>query len=133
MRFCPFGPARASAIPSESLADVMANHVPSWLPEGMGLVEAFGPGDGSSGGAYFADARCREVQLWSWDSSETGDGEHMGPWVVEVSGPRDCFNAVLGSGRCINYHTVVGGGSVGVQVMGLERTEADKIVQSIPL
>jgi hypothetical protein len=57
----------------------------------------------------------------------------MGPWVVEVSGPSECFNAVLGSGRCLNYHAAVDGGSLGVQMMGLERAEGDKIVQSIPL
>jgi hypothetical protein len=133
MNFCPFGTARASTIPAGSLGDVMANHVPTWLPRGMGLVEAFGSGDGSSGGAYFADVECREVELWFWESSEAGDGERLGPWVVEEGSPGDCFNAVLGSARCINYHTVVDGGSVGVQIMGLERAEANKVILSIPL
>jgi hypothetical protein len=133
MSFCPFGTSRASSIPPESLADVMANHVPASLPAGMGLVGAFGPSEGSPGGAYFADAQCREIQLWFWDSSELGDGERMGPWAVEVSGPGDCGNSVLGSSRCIEYHAAVDGGSIGVQMMGLERAEGDKIVQSIPL
>jgi hypothetical protein len=133
MSFCPLGIARASTIPADSLGDVMANHVPTWLPRGMGLVEAFGSGEGFSGGAYFADVRCREVELWFWRSADVGDGERMGPWVVQESSPGDCFNAVLGSARCIIYNTVVHGGSVGVQMMGLERAEADKIVRSIPL
>ena len=130
--YCPFGIARASSIPSESLVDVMADHVPRWLPDGMGLVEAFGPGE-ASGGAYFADVNCREVQVWFWRSSDLGQGERMGAWVVNVSGPRDCGNSVLGSSRCIDYHAEVDGGSVGVQMMGLERAEGDRIVESIPL
>jgi hypothetical protein len=98
----------------------------------MGLVEAFGPGQ-ALGGAYFADAGCREVQLWFWPSSDLGEGEGMGPWVVHVSGPRACSNSVLGTGRCIDYHTAVDGGSISVQMMGLDRAVGDKIVQSIPL
>jgi hypothetical protein len=133
MSSCPAALARASTISPGALDEVMAGHVPTWLPPGMGLVEAFGPGDGASGGAFFADTRCREVRLRFWDSSEQGDGERMGRWVVQSSAPGDCFNAVLGSARCIDYHAVVGGGSIGVQMMGLEREEADKIVRSIPL
>jgi hypothetical protein len=45
MQECPFAPPRASSI--ESLPDVMDDHVPRWLPVGMGLVFAFGPSEGA--------------------------------------------------------------------------------------
>jgi hypothetical protein len=129
---CPFGPPRASTVPAGSLGDVMQGHVPRWLPSGMGLVEAFGPGEGSQGGAYFADGQCREIQLWFWNSSEIA-GEAMGPWRVEASGPHGCGNAILGNGACIDYHARVDGGSIGVQMLGVSRPEGDRVVRSIPL
>jgi hypothetical protein len=130
---CPFGPPRASTVAARSLDGVMQDHIPRWLPAGMGLVEAFGPGEGSLGGAYFADGTCREIQLWFWESSDSGSGETMGSWRVEASGPRGCGNAVLGSGACIDYHARVDGGSIGVQMMGVPRSQGDRVVQSIPL
>lgn len=110
----------------------MDDHVPRWLPEGMGLVFAFGAGEGAFGGAYFADARCREIELWFWNSSETCSGERVDGWVETESGPHDCGNAVLGSGRCIDYAGRVEGGHIGMQMMGITRSEGDRIVRSIP-
>lgn len=109
----------------------MQHHVPHWLPPGMGLVEAFGPGNGALGGAYFADARCREVELWFWKSG-VGSGPRLGPWTINADAP-GCYNAVLGTGRCLDYHAKVSGGSIGVQMMGIPRSEGDKLVQSIPV
>jgi hypothetical protein len=99
----------------------------------MGLVEAFGPRGGANGGAYFADANCREIELWFWKSSDVGSGQRMGAWAVVESGPGDCSNAVLGEGTCIEYHARVDGGLIGVQLMGIPRSEGDRIVNSIPL
>jgi hypothetical protein len=130
---CPFGPVRASGVASSSLVSVMANHVPRWLPPGMGLVEAFGPGEYAFGGAYFADADCREIQLYFWESSDTGSGPRLGPWVITADVPNGCSNAALGQGRCLEYHAKVPGGSVGVQMMGIDRAAGDRIVGSIPL
>ena len=114
------------------LAEVVDDHVPRWLPEGMGLVFAFGPGEDSFGGAYFADIGCREIELWFWDSTDIGSGEHVDGWMVSESGPHDCGNDVLGTARCIDYAHVVDGGQIGVQMMGISRGEGDRIVRSIP-
>jgi hypothetical protein len=111
----------------------MDNHLPRWLPEGMGLVAAFGPGAGSHGGAFFADAHCREMEVWFWESTDIGPGQEMGAWTVVVSRPNACGNAVLGTGRCIEYHARVDRGSIGVQMMGIPRSQGYRIVQSIPL
>ena len=129
---CPFELARASVIPPASLAPEMQNHVPHWLPSGMGLVEAFGPGNGALGGAYFADARCREVELWFWKSTDVGAGPRVGAWTVTAS-PHACANALLLVSLCLDYHAKVQGGSIGVQMMGIPRSEGDKLVQSIPV
>lgn len=111
----------------------MQDHVPRWLPDGMGIVEAFGPNGPANGGAFFADANCREIELWFWKSADVGSGPRMGAWTVDESGPSDCSNAVLGAGACIDYHARVAGGSIGVQMMGVARSEGDRIVRSIPL
>jgi hypothetical protein len=110
----------------------MDGHVPTWLPAGMGLVQAFGS-SWARGGAYFADSRCREVELWLLRSRGQLDGpDRTGSWVVDESAPRACGNAVLGDGRCIDYHVNVDSGQVVVQMMGIERGVADRIVESIP-
>ena len=99
----------------------------------MGLVEAFGPGPGSSAGAYFADVRCREVQLFFIRSTDLDSGERMGTWRVSESRPTACSNIILGSARCIDYHAPVEGGQIAVQMMGLPRDQGDRIVLSIPV
>jgi hypothetical protein len=131
---CPFGPPRASSIGGRSFVNVMQDHVPRWLPAGMGLVEAFGvSGDGARGGAYFADAHCREVELWFWKSGAVGSGHRLGAWLVHESQRGGCVNAVLGKAVCIDYRAPVPGGSIGVQTMGLSRSQGASIVVSIPL
>jgi hypothetical protein len=130
---CVFAPPRASSISPEALANVMEDHVPRWLPDGMGLVMAFAPGWGAKGGAFFSDERCREIELWFWRSTAVGSGQEMGAWRVSVSGPDACENPVLGNARCIEYHARVAGGSIGVQMMGIPRSEGDRIVDSIPV
>jgi hypothetical protein len=111
----------------------MQNYVPHWLPDGMGLVDAFGSGWGAKGGAHFADARCREIELWFWESSDVGSGQHVGAWVVQQSKPKACGNAVLGEAMCLEYRGRVADGAIGVQMMGLSRPDGDRIVRSIPL
>jgi hypothetical protein len=130
---CPFGPARASVIPPATLASVMVNHIPHWLPVGMGLVDAFGPGSASRGGAYYADTHCREIEVWFWKSREVPSGHRLGPWTITADVQAGCSNAVLGDGRCLGYSVAVSGGQVGVQMMGIPRTEGDRVVQSIPV
>jgi hypothetical protein len=41
--YCPFGMVRAGEISAASLVSVMADHLPHWLPDGMGLVQGYGP------------------------------------------------------------------------------------------
>lgn len=133
-RSCAFGPIRASRIPASSLAERMAGHMPSWLPPGMGLVEAFGPGAGSVAGAYWADAGCREIEMYLFRGSDSnfGSGPRVGAWTVTADAANACYNPVLGSGRCLTYHARVSDGILDVEMMGIERPEGDRIIRSIP-
>jgi len=56
----------------------------------------------------------------------------VGPWVVAIDAP-GCGNQVLGSANCLDYYVALTNGSVGFHAAGLDRTEADRIVLSIPL
>ena len=56
----------------------------------------------------------------------------MGPWVVAIDAP-GCGNQVLGPANCLDYYVGLTNGSVGFHAAGLDRTKADRIVQSIPL
>lgn len=132
---CPFGIARevGRSVDPSSLMRVMHGHVPRWLPEGMGLFQAFGSSTALRGAAWFADDRCREVQVWLWRSTGRVSGsDRTGPWAVDESGPRACANFVLGEARCIEYRANVEGGQIGVQMMGIDRAVGDRIVRSIP-
>jgi hypothetical protein len=51
---------------------------------------------------------------------------------VAVDAP-GCGNQVLGSANCLDYYAAATTGSVGFHAMGLDRTEGDRIVLSIPL
>ena len=132
--YCPFGMARAERISTGSLLRVMADHLPHWLPDGMGLVQGYGPeAPGEFGCALFADARCREIDLRRSTSFDLGSGQRVGPWTVAASGPGDCGNLILGPARCISYRALVEGGSISIQMMGISRSDGDRIVGSIPL
>ena len=132
--YCPFGMVRAERISTGSLVRVMADHLPDWLPDGMGLVQGYGPeGPGEFGSALFADARCREIDLRRSTSSDLGSGQRVGPWTVAAGGPDSCGNMILGPAQCISYRTVVEGGSLSIQMMGIPRSDGDRIVGSIPL
>jgi hypothetical protein len=132
-RNCPFAPARASTVSASSLSTRMSDHVPRWLPSGMGLVEAFGSGDGAIAGGYWADGRCREVQVYLFPGGHgMWTGVKVGGWTLTRSSPYDCSNTVLGSAQCLVYHAMVSEGLLDVQMMGIDRQEGDRIVLSIP-
>jgi hypothetical protein len=89
-RTCPLGIMRATRLPSSSLDEAADGHLPRWLPEGFGLVGAWGPpsqlGPDFAAQAIWADGHCREVDLTYWNRIE---GLHdfpnkprVGDWFV---------------------------------------------------
>jgi hypothetical protein len=132
-RDCPQGIVRADDLPASRLVEQMRGHVPTRLPAGFGLETAWQKGDGMEGAALWADEKCREVFMALWPGhSSTLVGPKVGDWTVTADAPGECGNAELGSARCLVYHVFVDEGTLGVQMMGLERAEGDEIVLSIP-
>ena len=132
---CPTGIVRADIVQPSEMVDQMNGHVPLMLPEGFGLAEAWGVGEGLRGNVLWADARCREVRVaFSSDTKRlTIDGPKVGAWTVTVDAPGQCGNGVLGDARCLGYAATAEDGTLIVQMMGLNRAEGDEIVLSIPL
>ena len=133
-RACPWGFARAESIPPSDLVEALNGHVPAWLPPGFGLAASYGQ-EGDSGTlaqGQWSDGQCREVSVGLYDHTlASHDGERVGDWAVIVDGP-GCSNDVLGRARCIVYQSTTQGDRVTVQIMGLDRTDADRLVSSIP-
>ncbi len=131
---CPLqGMDRGNAVPADQIVEAMGGHVPQWLPPSFGLEGAWT--DGKSIWAVWTDGTCREVSVGSADRGHPWhySGPRVGPWVVAVDAP-GCGNQVLGSANCLDYYAHVGAtGTVGFHAAGLDRTEGDRIVLSIPL
>ena len=119
----------------------MQGYLPTWLPEGFGLLATYGwdgAFDGNAGHGFWSDERCREVELDfnpNWRSSgEVMPGDlrpWVGPWIVEADEPGECGNAVLGQARCLRYSAATPDGLLGLSMMGLDRDEGDRIALSI--
>ena len=107
-------------------------HVPHWLPEGFGLVATVSGGGGQVWGIW-EDEDCRMVTVYySPGRIEPTPGPHVGPWTVTVDVAKGCGNAVLGTGRCLDYQANASNGSLGIQAIGIERSIGDRIARSIP-
>jgi hypothetical protein len=120
------------SVPADQIVEAMGGHVPHWLPPSFGLEEA--RTDGGSIWATWTDDNCRMVGVTYADRPGrlSLSGPRVGPWVVAIDAP-GCGNKVLGSARCLDYYVALANGSVGFDAAGLDRTEADRIVLSIPL
>jgi hypothetical protein len=142
-RGCPLGIMRATALPASSLDKAIDGHVPTWLPDGFGLVGALGPpsqyGPDFAAEAVWADNQCREIDLIYWNRIEGvhrfPDKPRVGDWFVIVDKPGACSNAVLGEARCLGYFSQPESAGIRVQLsvsmMGVSRRTGDAIVRSI--
>ena len=133
-RDCPTGLVRANSETFEGAFERMEGHIPTVLPDAFGVASAWGEGEGKLGQVLFVDASCREIFVGFSDRQlRLSHGSSFGRWAVTSSGPRDCGNGVLGDARCLRYSANLDDGTVSVLMMGLERSEGDPVVQSIPL
>src|SRR6266542_1905719 len=65
-RDCNVGVIRANHVGRGELLDVLGPYVPTWLPNGFGLLDGFrgsGRGMENGNGAIWTDAACRQVHL----------------------------------------------------------------------
>jgi hypothetical protein len=120
------------SVPADQIMEAMGGHVPHWLPPSFGLEGAWT--DGRSIWATWSDDTCRMVGVISANRPRFSvkSGPRVGPWVVAIDAP-GCGNQVLGPANCLDYYVALTTGSVGFHAAGLDRTEADRIVLSIPL
>ena len=119
------------SVPADQIVEATGGHVPHWLPPSFGLEGAWT--DGKSIWVVWTDDACRMVVVTSADRGRLSlSGPRVGPWVVAIDAP-GCGNQVLGSANCLDYYVALTNGSVGFHAAGLDRTEADRIVLSIPL
>jgi len=144
-RVCPLGIMRATALSASSLNEAIDGHVPTWLPDGFGLVGAWGPpsqglGPDFAAEAVWADDECREIDLTYWNRIEgvarLPDKPRVGDWFV-TDKPGACGNAVLGDARCLWYFTQPESAGIRVQLSvsmtGVSRRTGDAIVRSIAM
>jgi hypothetical protein len=118
----------------------MKGYLPTWMPNGFGLLGSYGAeqsADGFGGYGVWSDNACREVELTfnpNWvarDPSNVDPNASVGPWIVTADVPRGCSNEVLGKARCLDYETATPNGYLTLLMMGLDRSEGDRIALSI--
>lgn len=133
-RACPFAIERGDAVPRDLIALRMQGRLPSWLPAGFGFVGSWTDKTGTW--VTWTDDRCREVTVAyspGQGASEPPNRPRVGLWTVSVDAPGACGNEVLGTATCLGYDAASSNAVVGMQAMGIERTEGDRIALSIPL
>jgi hypothetical protein len=129
---CPLGIIRASKVTPSRLSDLMKGHVPTWVPSGFGLVEAFGPYDFGShipgGGAIWVTKDCRSIEASAYRESPV-------PlvWSTEgaAKGQGACANAVLGRASCWTIQAPGTGQVITVQTMGLSLGQTTHVARSM--
>jgi len=126
----------------EEFTELMHWYLPGWLPQGFGLLHAFGREsveDGSDASGVWTDPSCREILVTlnsSWRGSERGgpydpDVPQVGPWSLVADDADGCGNAILGKGRCLGYAASNQDGLLRIGMTGLDRAEGDRIALSI--
>lgn len=149
---CPTGLVRENPVQTPEFVDLMSGYLPTWMPEGFGLLATYGQVDTPTygpagllktfGHGIWSDEACREVELQFAPGSMSleddlvgvrpGDlRESVGPWVVRADVPDGCANAVLGEARCLRYSASTPGGLLSLSMMGLDRDDGDRIALSI--
>jgi hypothetical protein len=142
-RVCDLGIMRATALPASSLTEAIDGHLPTLLPDGFGLVGAWGPpsqyGPDFAAEAVWADDQCREIDLIYWNRIEGvhrfPDKPRVSDWFVIVDKAGAFSNAVLGEARSLGYFSQPESDGIRVQLsvsmMGVSRRTGDAIVRSI--
>jgi hypothetical protein len=130
---CPVSTIRASEVSTSKLSRLMKGHVPTWVPPGFGLVEAFGPylGFGQhvpGGGAVWVTTDCRTIEISAYRAADVSRS-----WSTDgaAKGEGACANAVLGRASCWTILAPGAGQRITVQTMGLSIRQTAHILQSM--
>jgi hypothetical protein len=126
-------PIRAERLDPGRMLEVLDGHVPEELPAGFGLVGVFGGEQGSSapkGSAIWVDSACRTVSITTWATSEAiGPGPRVGLFALTSAVPSTCISP--GPMPCLAYRAGLDPGLVAVDIVGIDRSNADDVVRSI--
>ena len=131
---CPEGIVRADSARVTELADRLQGHVPEHLPAGFGLANVWGRGDWALGSATWTDDRCRMITVaLAVPLGAIPPGPRLGEWVVTINAAGQCGNGVLGDARCLRYAARVDNMTLWVIMIGVDRSQGDDVVLSIPV
>lgn len=131
---CPEGIVRADSARVTELADRLQGHVPEHLPTGFGLAHVWGSGDRTLGSATWTDEQCRTILVAL--TAPVGDlpaGPRLGEWVVTINAAGQCGNGILGDARCLRYAARADNLTLWVLMIGVDRSQGDDVVLSIPV
>ena len=130
-RPCPDGLKQRSGGTVADFGRRLQGHLPTWLPDGFGLMRSNGVARAPFG--VWSDARCDLVELHQvpglQSSSVLIKVEPVGSWLRLIDAPGGC---PVGATRCFDYKTSVGAGALFLHTQGLDRATADRIAASIP-
>jgi hypothetical protein len=132
---CESGFVRASPISPGQIEKTTAGHFPTWLPSGFGLQQAYGEGDGQRATVLWTDEKCRLVELLVGPSPrDYPGGPHVGRWTLFDRSDASCGGEGPSLRKCALVYGVNGKNfGVTLQIYGLKKSEAERVVRSVPL
>lgn len=132
---CNVGIIRASHVDPAELLDVLRPYLPTWLPNGFGLLFGFrgsGLGIEDGNGAIWTDAGCRQVHLeFLPHVAHEESPRPPGQWALISD--NNCTFSPLVDVPCFAYHAQDNGGVLNLLTVGLGQRGAARIVAGIPL
>jgi hypothetical protein len=121
-------PEGVEAFP-ESALELVGSH-----DTGFGLAHVWGSGDRTLGSATWTDEQCRTITVAL--TAPVGDlpaGPRLGEWVVTINAAGQCGNGILGDARCLRYAARADNLTLWVVMIGVDRSQGDEVVLSIPV
>jgi hypothetical protein len=80
-------PVRAQTVSGDGLLNALGPFVPTWLPQGFGLVVGWSSDSSPGGGAIWTDAQCRRITLEIHPGAAEGESPPpVGEWHVAERG-----------------------------------------------
>ena len=90
--FCTMLPVRAQTVSGDGLLNALGPFVPTWLPQGFGLVVGWRSDSSPGGGAIWTDAQCRRITLEIYPRQRKANRRHQ-----TVNGASQSVDTALGT------------------------------------
>ena len=126
---CPILPVRAQTVSGDGLLNALGPFVPTWLPQGFGLVVGWRSDSSPGGGAIWTDAQCRRITLEIHPSAvEGGSPPPDSEWRVAERG--HCIRDEIRI-PCVSYDVRADGDVLLVQTEDLAENVARQFLAGI--